>query len=452
MRKGRRKRNVRMKDPESKLPGGEEEVRDYMMFKNYVTDMFYISGDLPSSVEIEMLKDGRERVGLVIRARWIVLGILAVYGIIPYIFFQHSSADIAEITSLHCIIPIVSWCVVAVYNSFFHYSYQRLANIRPLNQIQLLLDLFFITVVLHFSGGAVSWFWAMYMVLTLEASLIMEKGSDTFAIALGGVLSYGGILLLEYYGLLQSVRMPFENNLLQQTLSYGVIKWAWVSVTNFCLAFIGVYMMKTIRDREENLRQLVIKDSLTSLYNRRYFFYRLTSEIQRAKRYKRNLALLIIDVDNFKKFNDRYGHLAGDVALRTISEAILSNIRRSDGRPGYDVDIACRYGGEELAVILPETNSAQGAIVAERLRGHIEKRCDVAVVRKTANGSGDVREKVSGLTVSIGVASYPEHTTNTEGLINAADKAMFTAKDAGKNRVVVWDAHTAPLGRTPQMM
>jgi len=440
-----------VKDLEHKLSGSEEEVRNYMMFKDYMMDMYYVSGDAPTSVELEMLKEGRERVGLVIRARWIVLGILAAYGIIPFIYFQHSSADISEVTSLHCVIPIIAWCVVAVYNSFFHFSYQRFENIRPLNQIQLLLDLFFVTVVIHFSGGAVSWFWAMYMVLTLEASLILEKGSDTFAIALGGILAYGGLLMLEYYGLIRSVKMPFENNLLQQTLAYEVIKWAWVSVTNLCLAFIGVFMMKTVRDREEHLRQLVIKDSLTSLYNRRYFFYRLTSEIQRAKRYKRNLSLLIIDVDDFKKYNDRYGHLAGDVALRVISEAILSGIRRSDGKPSYDVDIACRYGGEELAVILPETDFAQGAVAAERLRGNIETKCDVAVAKKAIIDSDEARQEVPGLTVSIGVASYPAHATDTEGLINAADRAMFIAKDAGKNRVVVSDSYPAPLRPDPQL-
>ncbi len=440
-----------VKDLEHKLSGSEEEVRNYMMFKDYMMDMYYVSGDAPTSVELEMLKESRERVGLVIRARWIVLGILAAYGIIPFIYFQHSSADISEVTSLHCVIPIIAWCVVAVYNSFFHFSYQRFENIRPLNQIQLLLDLFFVTVVIHFSGGAVSWFWAMYMVLTLEASLILEKGSDTFAIALGGILAYGGLLMLEYYGLIRSVKMPFENNLLQQTLAYEVIKWAWVSVTNLCLAFIGVFMMKTIRDREEHLRQLVIKDSLTSLYNRRYFFYRLTSEIQRAKRYKRNLSLLIIDVDDFKKYNDRYGHLAGDVALRVISEAILSGIRRSDGKPSYDVDIACRYGGEELAVILPETDFAQGAVAAERLRGNIETKCDVAAARKAIIDSDEAQREVPGLTVSIGVASYPAHATDTEGLINAADRAMYVAKDAGKNRVVVSDSQPAPLRPDPQL-
>jgi diguanylate cyclase (GGDEF)-like protein len=129
----------------------------------------------------------------------------------------------------------------------------------------------------------------------------------------------------------------------------------------------------------------VTKDNLTRLYNRRYFFYRLNSEIQRSKRYHRSLSLLILDVDDFKKVNDRYGHLAGDELLRVLSETILSNIRRSDGKPSYEVDIACRYGGEELAAILPEVTAGQGAVAAERLRAKIEERCGDEVKKRIPN-------------------------------------------------------------------
>ena len=277
----------------------------------------------------------------------------------------------------------------------------------------------------------------MYMVLTLEAALIMEKESDTYAIAMGGMLAYGGILLFEFHGLIPPIRMPFENNALQHTFSYAMIKWGWVSITNMCVAFTGVFMMGTIRRREERLRDLVTKDNLTRLYNRRYFFYRLNSEIQRSKRYHRSLSLLILDVDDFKKVNDRYGHLAGDELLRVLSETILSNIRRSDGKPSYEVDIACRYGGEELAVILPEVTAGQGAVAAERLRAKIEERCGDEVKKRIPN----VAEKPGGegirVTVSIGVASYPEHAAELEGLIRAADEAMYLAKRSGKNRLVI---------------
>ncbi|MBI5342176.1 MAG: GGDEF domain-containing protein, partial [Deltaproteobacteria bacterium] len=222
----------------------------------------------------------------------------------------------------------------------------------------------------------------MYMVLTLESSMIMEKRSDTYAIALAGCLAYGGLLTFEYYRLIAPVAMPFENNALQRVYSYEMIKWAWVSITNFCVAFVGVYMMDTIRRRESQLRDLAVKDTLTSLYNRRYFFYRLNSEIQRSRRYGRTLSLIILDVDNFKRFNDRYGHLAGDKLLRGLAETMVGNIRRSDAKPSYEVDIACRYGGEEFAVILPEAASVQGAATAERIRASVETKGAVVVAAR----------------------------------------------------------------------
>ena len=331
---------------------------------------------------------------------------------------------------------------MATYNAFFLYSYQALANIRPLNQIQLLLDLLFVTVVIHYSGGAVSWFWPMYLVVTLESVLVMEKYSDTFAFALGASLAYGGLLQFEYYGILESVSMPFENLSLQKTLPYGVTKWAWVTLINMSVAAIGVYLMKTIRGREEKLKSLVIKDNLTSLYNRAYFFYRLHSEIQRAKRYNRPLSLLVMDMDDFKRFNDRYGHLVGDQLLRVLSSTIRSSIRYSAGTPSYELDIPCRYGGDEFTIILPETNTAQATVVAERLRKEINVKCGHEMMAPIQAATGSHPLEVPDVTVSVGVASFPDHASMTEALVKAADDAMYVSKRSEKNKVAV-------AGKTP---
>jgi diguanylate cyclase (GGDEF)-like protein len=265
----------------------------------------------------------------------------------------------------------------------------------------------------------------------------MDKRSDTYAIAMAGSIAFGGLLTFEFYGLIPPVPMPFENNGLQHTFSYEMIKWAWVSITNFCIAFVGVFMMDSVRQREAEMRELAVRDPLTSLYNRRYFFYRLNSEIQRGKRYGRTLSLLILDVDDFKKFNDKHGHLGGDNLLRDLAERIKGTIRRSETTPSYEVDIACRYGGEEFAVILPEAVSVEGAAAAERIRARIATRGAIVVAERIRKQIEQSQIEGVGVTVSIGVASYPAHGTELDALVKAADDALYKAKGAGKNRVIV---------------
>ena len=402
----------------------------------------YISTDAPTTDELELLNESGARIAQVIRARWIVLGILAAYGVVPYVIFHSYSIDLSSITTLQCVFPVLAWSVMATYNAFFLYSYKWLANIRPLNQIQLLLDLLFVTVVIHYSGGAVSWFWPMYMVVTLESVLVMEKPSDTFAFALGASLAFGGLLQFEFYGILQPVSVPFENLSLQRNLPYEVVKWAWVTLINLSVALIGVYLMKTIRDREEELRKLVIKDHLTALYNRAYFFFRLNSEVLRAKRYSRALSLLIMDLDNFKRVNDQYGHLIGDQLLRALSVTIRANIRYSAGKARYELDIPCRYGGDEFAIILPETTTAQATAVAERLRKEINVKCGHEMMEQIQTATGSHPMEVPDVTMSVGVASFPDHASETDALVKAADDAMYVSKRSKKDKVVV--SKTAP--------
>ncbi|HWS16007.1 MAG TPA: GGDEF domain-containing protein [Candidatus Methylomirabilis sp.] len=396
-----------------------------------------ISGDVPTTEELTWLKESRERVGMVILARWAILATLAVFAVYAFFFFRHASADALRVTPLHLAVAVGAFFFAVAYNAWYQYTYQWFSRIRQLNQAQLLFDLVFVTVLVHFSGGAVSWFWAMYMILTLEAALIMDKPSDTYAIALAGVLAFGGLLTLEFYGLIPPVPMPFENNALQNNFSYEMIKWAWVSIVNFCVAYVGVHMMDTVRRREAEMRELVTKDFLTSFYNRRYFFYRLNSEIQRAKRYERTLSLLILDVDDFKRFNDTYGHVEGDTLLKGLAEVIRGTIRRSDAKPSYEVDIACRYGGEEFAVILPEAAHVQGGEAAERLRASIEARGASIVAERIRRQIEATPLDGKTVTVSIGVSSYPDHGADVDSLIRAADDAMYKAKRAGKNRVAL---------------
>jgi diguanylate cyclase (GGDEF)-like protein len=249
-------------------------------------------------------------------------------------------------------------------------------------------------------------------------------------------------LTAEFYGIIPSVKMPFENNFLQQNFQYEMIKWAWVSVVCLLVSGIGSYMMKGMRDQESMLKKMIITDSLTGMYKRWYFHVRLNSELQRAKRYGRTFSLLILDVDDFKKFNDTYGHHTGDILLAGVAEVVRNSIRRNDSIPQYDIDIPCRVGGEEFGIILPEVSTVESSVAGERLRASIESRGAAIVGEriKTSIESYDIEGKK--VTVSVGIASFPEHGTDMNSLCKAADDAMYLAKKRGKNRVVIANTQT----------
>ena len=165
----------------------------------------------------------------------------------------------------------------------------------------------------------------------------------------------------------------------------------------------------------ETVEKLAITDSLTGLYVRRYFSERLKEETQRSKRYNLKFAFIMIDIDDFKLTNDTYGHLVGDVILKELSRVITDNIR--------EIDLACRYGGEEFALFLPETGSDGARSVAERIRKKIEES-----IFKAYN------EKLN-MKVSVGISIYPDDSNDAEDLIEKADAALYDAKKLGKNLV-----------------
>jgi len=159
---------------------------------------------------------------------------------------------------------------------------------------------------------------------------------------------------------------------------------------------------------------LSLTDGLTGLYNHRSFQERLSRELERAYKYDLIFSLIMMDIDDFKKYNDTYGHLEGDHLLRSLSQMLKYTLR--------ETDFIARYGGEEFAIILPETNKQGGVIAAERIRRIIE-----------AQTFGKEKRRV---TASFGVSSYPEDGVYKDVIIKKADDALYTAKKDGKNKVV----------------
>ena len=169
----------------------------------------------------------------------------------------------------------------------------------------------------------------------------------------------------------------------------------------------------------EETKQMAITDGLTGLYNKRFFLDVMQSEVERAKRCEHDLSLIMMDIDNFKHYNDTNGHPAGDVLLKELATLIQDAIRK--------VDIPCRYGGEEFVVILPETAKHDAKIVAEKL---------VAIVNSHPFLHAD-DQPMGFVSVSMGLATFPQDGADEDDLVCKADEALYTAKTSGKNKVVL---------------
>ncbi|HLG30143.1 MAG TPA: diguanylate cyclase [Candidatus Brocadiales bacterium] len=170
----------------------------------------------------------------------------------------------------------------------------------------------------------------------------------------------------------------------------------------------------------EKLEELAITDSMTKVFNRNHFQYCLGVEFSKAQRYKFPLSLIMLDIDHFKSFNDKYGHQIGDIVLVTLAQLLKNTIRK--------IDIVARYGGEEFVIILPHTGAKEAQLLAERLREKTENH----IIRS-------IMDRVLNFTISLGIATFINNNfKNMDDLIKGADDALYEAKKGGRNRVEVF--------------
>ncbi len=188
---------------------------------------------------------------------------------------------------------------------------------------------------------------------------------------------------------------------------------AIIAADNLAMALVSLKLREALRIQS-------VRDPLTRLYNRRYLEETLNREMARCKRSKLNLGLIMIDIDHFKDFNDKYGHDVGDIVLCEVASLLQTKLRESD--------VACRYGGEEFMLVMP------GAP-----QGIVHKRAEETREMIQRHEISHNNNRLMHITISVGVASYPGNSESIDGLIKAVDTALYRAKETGRNKVVIAD-------------
>lgn len=231
-------------------------------------------------------------------------------------------------------------------------------------------------------------------------------------------LAAGGLAMTQYLALVLTAHYRFDlaDPALDQ-YGYGAFDWA-TQVSRLVLLGVATLLAVAIVLRSQRLRGQSRIDRLTGLPNRSYFDERVTAELSRARRYGEPVALLMLDVDHFKHFNDTHGHAAGDVALQVVAGALQRDSRVSD--------VVVRYGGEEFVALFPGMHPDAAMERAEAIRKMVDS---LAIALPRRSGLGHV-------TISIGVAAYGYDGTRAEDLLDRADARLFEAKEAGRNRVI----------------
>ena len=391
-----------------------------------------------------------ERLLLITKSRWILIGLLVVYGVLLAVSYSGYMAFSEFLTMTKMPIAVIG--LMITYNTFYHWGWHSIPtfwkkHVRLFIKLQLLVDIVATTVLVHYTGGIASWSWGLYILFTLELTYLIPSQAEVLGVGVFSSIAYSSLILGEYLGVIPPVKMPFTVSGIQQNLTYVLIAWFWVNLTNLSTAFISIYMHGK---EKTSVRDRIIKDGLTGLYNRRYFTHALNSELVRSSAYGRIVSLLMIDIDDFKGFNDHFGHVAGDDLLRVVSAVLRASVRARFEDPAYDIDVVCRYGGEEFAIILPETGIEEDmeAISDQNANEfkHLGYAYSIAEKIRENVTAASKKKCENGITVSVGIASFPDMAQDGESLVKNADKALYKAKEEGKNRTVITGIERSPSG------
>ncbi len=380
----------------------------------------------PTQYDIEALRANVERVGLVIRVRWALVAVLSAFSVLAALVYGGATGT--DILIDNMIIPAIALIFVLMYNSLYQVTYRKVGNIAYLNQAQLLFDAIVVTVLVYYSGGVYSWFSSMYLLFILEAAFILPRRSDVWMLVAACAALYALVLSGEFLGWFPHVSVPFQANDLYRDLPYVLMRFLWKVTLYGGAALVGMLMMKSIRVREDELRGGSFIDDLTGLFNRAYFQRVLSTEVERARRNDRTLAIVLADIDRFGEVNRTFGVDVGDGILASIARYLREMSDADAGAGSRHVNVACRIGGEELALIIPEVARSEGD------RTPIEDRA-LAIAESFRQAVQSIRVSGVGVTVSVGVAIAHGDGELSGSILDVADRMLSLAAQAGGNTV-----------------
>jgi diguanylate cyclase (GGDEF)-like protein len=389
-----------------------------------------LSRDEPTQYDIEALDANIRRVGLVIRVRWALVAVLAVFSLAAGAIYATAVPDFDLVGTMT--VPALALLFVVVYNTYYQLTYRRLGNIAILNHAQLMFDVVVAGVLIYYSGGVYSWFYAMLLLFVLEAAFIFPRSRDVWLLAGFAALVYVGIVVLEYVEWLPHVDVPFVDNTLYQEAGFVAVRALWVVTMLAGTATVGSLMMRQVRRREREMAECSTIDPATGLFNRTFFFNALRAEVARATRADCSVAVILMDVYHFAEFNRLFGYDAGNRVLAALADEFGAAVREV-GDIDRDLDTICRLSGEEFGVIVPEApqECLDPAIFAARA-GELAEAFRLRAER--------MRVDDMSVVLSVGVAVFPQDGQTVDDLMDALDQALAQAGASGGNTVVTADS------------
>ncbi len=278
--------------------------------------------------------------------------------------------------------------------------------------LQLDFDLVILSLLVFFSGGFESPVLVLFIFYILIATFLVYHQK-----AFKNTLTAMALVVVIFFS---SEGLVVSSETLTTMIGFNAI---------LLIAYlIAAYLSRNLRENEEKLRELLEKfqqlsvtDGLTDLYNQTHFFLLLNLQLERSRRYGNAFSLILFDVDNFKNYNDNNGHISGSEALRRVAGLMKEVFRASD--------MMAKYGGDEFVIILPNTDKIGAFLGAERIREAVE--CEIF--------DGGELQPMGKVTLSLGIASYPEHGSTTKEILDKSDKAMYFAKETGRNKTVIYN-------------